>query len=327
MRLLFVIDCLGSGGAQRQMVSLAVELKRLGHEIEFFVYYPEFDHFLEALSSATIPGYSEQKVSRFSISPVFALRKLIKQGDYDGILAFLDTPSLYAEFARIGTRIPLVLSERSAFSQETLSVARWSIQHAHHLADHIVVNSHHQRTRMQKMFPWMRTKISTIYNGVNLQIFKPLPTSKDRDHKEFRFLVLSSVVPKKNAIGLVRAMAYYKKHYGRTFRVDWAGRVSSDPVSQREFQNINDLLATLALTDCWNWLGECTNVPELLPQYDALIHPSFYEGLPNAVCEALACGIPALVSDVGDHGKLVSAGKTGFLFDPHDPLHFQEPGN
>jgi glycosyltransferase involved in cell wall biosynthesis len=57
----------------------------------------------------------------------------------------------------------------------------------------------------------------------------------------------------------------------------------------------------------------------LLRGYDALIHPSLYEGLPNAVCEALAAGIPVLASNVCDHPLLVADGSRGYLFDPRDP--------
>ena len=45
MRILCVIDSLGSGGAQRQMVSLAQGMVARSHEVEFFVYHPELDHF------------------------------------------------------------------------------------------------------------------------------------------------------------------------------------------------------------------------------------------------------------------------------------------
>jgi glycosyltransferase involved in cell wall biosynthesis len=62
-----------------------------------------------------------------------------------------------------------------------------------------------------------------------------------------------------------------------------------------------------------------TDVGGLLQKHHALIHPSFYEGLPNVVCEALAVGMPVLVSDVCDHPRLVADGERGFLFDPNAP--------
>jgi glycosyltransferase involved in cell wall biosynthesis len=47
--------------------------------------------------------------------------------------------------------------------------------------------------------------------------------------------------------------------------------------------------------------------------------PSFFEGLSNTVCEAMACGRPILSSDVCDAGNLVQNGVNGFLFDPASP--------
>jgi glycosyltransferase involved in cell wall biosynthesis len=71
-------------------------------------------------------------------------------------------------------------------------------------------------------------------------------------------------------------------------------------------------------------LGERTDVPELLSNHHALILGSFYEGLPNAICEALASGRPVLASDIGDHPILIQNNKTGFLFDPNKPEDIAE---
>ena len=48
-----------------------------------------------------------------------------------------------------------------------------------------------------------------------------------------------------------------------------------------------------------------------------LILPSFFEGVPNVVCEAMSCGLPILISNVGDHSNLVEEGLNGYLFDPY----------
>ena len=58
----------------------------------------------------------------------------------------------------------------------------------------------------------------------------------------------------------------------------------------------------------------------LLQQHDVLIHPSYYEGLPNVVCEALAAAMPVLISKVCDHPLLVADKVRGFNFEPGDPL-------
>jgi GalNAc-alpha-(1->4)-GalNAc-alpha-(1->3)-diNAcBac-PP-undecaprenol alpha-1,4-N-acetyl-D-galactosaminyltransferase len=316
MRLLFVIDYLGSGGAQRQMVNLALELLRRGHTIELFMYYREHNHFGGLLQEAGIPLHSCPKRGRFSLAPMLGLRRLVKERRYDTMLAFLPTPSLYAELAHIRIRgMSLVVSERFMYTSESLPLATWVLQQAHRLADHVTVNSHHQRERMERIFPWMRGRLTTIYNGVDLIRFAPQWNSNGHSGR-LRLLVLSSVVPKKNAVGLVRALARYRALYGDTCTVRWAGQVTSDTVSQQEFAEANRLLVELGLREQWEWLGERKDIPELLGAHDALIHPSFYEGLPNAICEALACGRPVLASAVCDHPRLVQEDVTGFLFDP-----------
>jgi glycosyltransferase involved in cell wall biosynthesis len=126
-------------------------------------------------------------------------------------------------------------------------------------------------------------------------------------------------VPKKNAIGLVRALGSYRKQFGEPCTVRWAGKVSNHASSHQEYDDASGLLTELGLGDRWVWLGERSDVPQLLHNCDALIHPSFYEGLPNAICEALACGRPVLASRVCDNPRLVQEGETGFLFDPNDP--------
>jgi glycosyltransferase involved in cell wall biosynthesis len=56
-----------------------------------------------------------------------------------------------------------------------------------------------------------------------------------------------------------------------------------------------------------------------MTEHDALILPSLYEGLPNVVCEALACGLPVLASKISDNPRLVQDAVTGYLFDPNSP--------
>jgi len=63
-------------------------------------------------------------------------------------------------------------------------------------------------------------------------------------------------------------------------------------------------------------LGERDDIPELMRAADALVLPSRSEGTPNAVLEAMASGVPCLVTDVGDSADVV--GPTGVVVAPDD---------
>jgi glycosyltransferase involved in cell wall biosynthesis len=321
MRLLCVIDSLGLGGAQHQMVNLAVGLKKRGHDVEFFVYHPEYAHFADSLERGAIPVHAYHKSHRFSLGVVWALRRLTVSERYSGVMSFLPTPSFYSELARIGAPSSvLVVSERSAFPCGRLRLPFWVLQQFHRLADHVTVNSHHQRERMEKLFPWMRGRISTILNGVDLNRFSPRAGGSRGSRGRLELLVVGSTAPTKNAVGLVHGIAAFRQRYGSVPIVRWAGRRVASRGSEGGFAEAVRLVSQLGLGDSWEWLGDRTDIPDLLLSHDALVHPSLLEGLPNAVCEALACGRPVLASNAGDQPRLVQEGVTGFLFDPKDPV-------
>ena len=318
MNLLFVIDNLGSGGAQRQMVNLAKGMQSRGHYVELFTYYPE-NHYQAMMDEVAIPVFMQPKRSRFSISPLLALRSQMRQRHFDVVLSFLNTPNFYAEISCIGThKSKLVVSERFMYPPGKLPVKLRILQEFHRFADAITVNSHHQRNRMEKEFPWMAKKLHTIYNGFDLDTFQPAAT-KFSPAGTLSLLAIASVAYKKNSLNLARAVALCKARYGIEVKVDWVGKHYVSGERTRPKEETDRFLKEHGISNLWRWLGERTDIPELLATHDALVHPSFFEGLPNVVCEALACGRPVLVSRVCDHPLLVQDGISGYLFDPNSP--------
>jgi glycosyltransferase involved in cell wall biosynthesis len=63
------------------------------------------------------------------------------------------------------------------------------------------------------------------------------------------------------------------------------------------------------------------NIPDIRNAYreaDILLMTSAWEGTPNVVLEAMACGLPVVATDVGGASEIIEHGTTGFLFDPED---------
>jgi glycosyltransferase involved in cell wall biosynthesis len=70
--------------------------------------------------------------------------------------------------------------------------------------------------------------------------------------------------------------------------------------------------------------GPPESVRELLHRTHALLHPSVSEGLPNVVLEAMACGLPVVVTDAGGTREAVRDGVEGFVVAPRDPRALAE---
>lgn len=74
----------------------------------------------------------------------------------------------------------------------------------------------------------------------------------------------------------------------------------------------------LGLQDMLHFLGAKTNIPQLLSVSDIFVLPSRFETMPFSVLEALAAGLPCIVTDVGDNPRMVINNENGLVTPPED---------
>ncbi len=318
MNILCFIDCLGPGGAQRQIATLAVGLKKRGHHVRFLVYHPH-DHFLPALASV---GIACQIISQRShVLRAIAVRRALSTGWQDVVLAFLEGPCLYAELAALPSRSwGLVVSERSAKPGLRKGLAAY-LRHAHRIADVIVTNSHTNRLMLESGWPKLKKKLTTVYNVVDLDLFsqdKNRQSETVRDPRaSCRVVVAASYHWNKNMLNVARALLLLKAQNNLTgVTIDWFGAVQSDPTP---FESARQFVQENGIGDAIRFNQATRGIHSEYAQADVVGLFSKFEGLPNAVCEGMASAKPILLSDVCDASNLVKEGKNGFLFDPNSP--------
>ena len=66
------------------------------------------------------------------------------------------------------------------------------------------------------------------------------------------------------------------------------------------------------------------SMPELLNRIRLIVMPSYSEGLPNILLEAMACGTAVLATSVGAIPDIVQDGKTGFILESNNPIRMSE---
>jgi len=314
MRIRMLIDSLGPGGAQRQFIKLANGLAAEGHEVKVRFYH-EVPRLAEALSPEVDPGFISSRLPFLR-----KLRALFFMAPWAKVVcvSFLTTPNRINCLARLLSPWPRrVVSERS-IDHAPVDVGRWLTQLLYVLAGAVVCNSRTQAAQLARR-PWLARKVRYVGNCVDLEKFRPLPAPpRAVDDEGLRGIVVANFKPAKNPLFLIRAL---DSPVATGVTVDWYGQDADSGDGESTQSKSARLLRTLG-HGRMRIAGGAAHPESLYPGYDFLCLPSLYEGMPNVVAEAMACGLPVLCSRVSDNALLVEEGVNGFLFDPTSEPEF-----
>lgn len=308
-RILCLIDSLGPGGAQRQLVGLATFLKERGYDVIVATYHDN-RFYVDQLLTAGVPYVYLKKAER-SLKRIWHIARYIRKVKPDVVISYLETPSICACVARFFYRkFKLIVSERNT-TQHTgrNEKIRFNL---FRLANYVVPNAFAQEDYIKVTFPFLTNKVVTIANYVDLQQFTPPAKRQRREIPEI--IVAATIWASKNTIGFVDAVAQIKAS-GKRFHVSWYGK---DATHLDYFNKCQQKIKQLDVEDCLELKEKTTAIREKYRNADYFCLPSYYEGTPNVICEAMACGLPVACSDVCDNSKYVVEGENGFLFNPQD---------
>jgi len=312
-KIICFIDHLGAGGAQRQLVGLAVMLKQKGHQMKV-CYYQDIPFYAQMLDDAEVPHELIKGADNHKRRiPVVA--QYFKKESPDWVIAYQETPSLVACLAKIlDGRFKLLVSERNT----TQKIGMWERMRffLYHWADAIVPNCYSQEEFLASHYPWMKTKLQTINNFVDLDIFHPVERYKRNVPV---FVVAATIWYQKNVQGLIEAVKILKEKDVK-FLVAWYGFDKANyDINRQYYEECEHMLTQYQLTDVMKLLPKTHSIAEKYRAADFLCLPSLYEGTPNVICEAMASGLPIISSNVCDNPRYVHEGENGFLFDPLKP--------
>ncbi len=320
MKILIVIDSLGSGGAQKLAVNLAQGLAK-GHTVEIFLYHKEFNFFESQLSKSKIKihtfnsrdGHKIKIINSLRI--ILHLRNLMKE-NFDAVLSLLHTPSIYSAIAGIGIlKNKLVVCELSSSNAPVNKIKKLLFYLASIASKMVVANSFNEASIISKK-TCLKNKVKAIWNGYNLNSIK---FNDNYNNKSKDIIVVGRIAYPKNGLNLLKGLKLFLEKNGSNVSIRWAGRKDNDSKSIRmqkdmmEYIQQNPIIKSNMI-----FLGEVKDVYELYKNAGALIHPSIYEGLPMVICEAMLIGCPIMASNIGDHPLILDSNR-GILFDPNSP--------
>jgi glycosyltransferase involved in cell wall biosynthesis len=306
MKILCVIDSLGSGGAQRQLVELAKGFKEKGHVVSFLTYH-NINFFKSELDQYQIPV--KTVIERSYIKRLFKIRKAIRSYQPDAVLSFLEAASFIATLSGFAYRKwKLVVGERSANPAILTSPILRFYRIFHLFADFVVANSHKNLDLVKKVNPLIKTKKSkVIYNSV--EILSKLPPPLLHLNKT-TIVIAASYRAVKNLDGLIQAVYLLPKEYKSTLKIEWYGNISLDIIY---YQDNARIIKELGLEKIFTLNDKTNQVKQKYAMADFIGLFSHYEGFPNTICEAMALGKPVIVTKVSDVPLFIKEDENGFL--------------
>ncbi len=307
-RILCLIDSLGAGGAQRQMVGLATFLKERGYDVVVVIYHPDL-FYADNLLSKGVP-YVFLKKAKQTRSRLIYISRYIRKVKPDIVISYLDTPGICASFAHIvNGKFRLFVSERN--TTQVIKMRDKVKFLLYHAAEKIIPNSYSQEIFIKDNFSHLANKVVTIPNFVDLQHFFPNP-HKRKPIPEI--VIVASIWHSKNTLGFIDAVELLVQK-GIAFHVKWYGKTLSN---SEYFEKCQAKISDKGLSEYILLLEKTNRIAECYRESDYFCLPSFYEGTPNVICEAMASGLPIACSSVCDNPRYVEEGGNGFLFDPKD---------
>ena len=237
-------------------------------------------------------------------------RKLHKQNNYDLIFVWSTVPAgLPAIFLKKFKNIPYVVrvggSDIPGFEQRysvVYKIITPFIKKVWINAKIIIAKCKTEKKMISAINP--NLKISIINNGIDTDVFFP----KDKEPKEQLKIICSArLIKRKGQETLINAISILKEK-GIFPIIDFVG----DGDAKEEYIQLAKFKGVFEQTKFLSYVPR-KNMPKLYQNADIFILPSFNEGMSNALLEAMSCGLPVVVTNVGGTEELVN-NSNGYVF-------------
>jgi glycosyltransferase involved in cell wall biosynthesis len=329
VKIVFVVRALGYGGAERQLVTVAEGLHRQGMEAVIVTFY--CGGALESeLQRSNIKTLTLGKKGRWDVFPaLWRLVRVVRSETPSRIHTYLDVPNVLITLlkpflgeARIvwGVRASDMELGRYDWLHR---VAGWLAARASRFADLIIINSEAGR-RHHIAHGYPDRKLVVIPNGIDVERFAPDAVARTQVRREL------GIRDEEPLVGVVGRLDPMKGHdtflkAASMLTEDWAALklvcIGDGPAAYKA--HLTNIAESLGLGVRLVWVDSRNDIERMHNAFDVVVSSSTYgEGFPNVIAEAMACGVPCVVTDVGDSAHIV--GNLGWVVPPRDPGKLKE---
>jgi L-malate glycosyltransferase len=327
-KVFFLLDSLNVGGTETQAVELATRLDAKRYDVTLGCLRARGPLLDKLAGTAVSVREFYPKGGMDSIQGIYQMFRLaifLRRGGFKVFHAHDLYANLLGVPAAVMARVPVIISSQRDLAHLDLYKTRrrvW-LRRLQNLSTAVLTNAGAVRDAVLAENHFAPQKVRVIYNGVDLEKFSR--GSRDRDwltpgaqHENSKWIVLvgNMLTDVKGHPWLIAAASAITREFPETRFV-----LVGDGDKRKDFER---QVAELGLDQYFLFLGRRNDVPRILACCDIGVLPSRAEGLPNAVLEYLAAGLPTVATRVGGNAEILQEGKTGLLVPPEDSAALAE---
>lgn len=323
---MFVITALKSGGAERMLWKLLSRIDRSRFEPFVIALSRDSDRIVQAFQDIDVPcELLGMRPGRVSLGPVVRLARRLRSLGPDIVQGWMYHGNLAATVASaaLGGHVPVLWNIRGALDsshdRRPTGFVIWAGGKLSGTSARIINNSIVSALQHEQRFGYESSRRVILPNGFDVDAFRPSVQAR-KIMRESLHLPSDSVLvglighyrSMKDHPGFLRAASLLHQRYPQVHYV-LAGDRIDDTNSQ-----LNSLISTYGLRARVHLLGNRDDTQVIQAALDVAVSSSASgEGFPNVIGEAMSCGVPCVVTDVGDSAVVV--GDTGIVVPPKNP--------
>ena len=324
---LFIVRSLEIGGAEKQMAILAEYLTKEMYPCHVFsleCHGPLMGRLTELRVPVYCGGLKEGDLSVAPWKALFAEWKLIRvvrQLRPKVVHSFLPLITFMGALAGRINRVPRVIASCRALGthQERYPILKTLDQVAYRLSHYVTVNSQAVWDDLMSRDRMDLGKLVLIYNGIDVGPFELACQKRDELRKKLGLRDCDRVVT------AIANLISYKGHKDLLY----AARLVKNRIPSCTFwlvgedrgiqANLEHAARDLGIQKDVVFMGERSDIPNVLAVTDLSVLPSHEEGFSNVILESMAAGLPVVATSVGGNSEAVMDGVTGWLVPPRNP--------
>jgi glycosyltransferase involved in cell wall biosynthesis len=324
MKVLQILDSLGRGGAERQVLEICNNAKDFGIDVLFVTFGRKSNDLEKDFLSSNVPFIKLKRRLPFDPALVVGLRKIIKQNRVKIVHSYQPVEALHAYAACFGLNIKKVLSFQGFIQDEkNWKTAQFLVPRM----DANIIVSHGLKKWLSRRINFNSSFVQILHNGVDKKRLvakgRKLRDELALHSEELLFGMIGNFYrnPRKDQMTICRSLPKVFKEVPRS-RCVFVGGVEEG--AEAKFRACVEFCRENRIADKVYFLNARTDIPEILASLDVFVFSSLHEGLPLAVCEAMLAGVPAVLADIEPLLEISQNGKYAEVFQTQNEKELAE---